>query len=236
MIAMIYRRGFMRNMLSSLLTGFFVFLIGTTPVFANSGYRGGHERHGQEVRHEKRDSLWHGDIHHFREHDFDKWRSGHWIHDFRGGRESWWWVAGGLWYVYPAPLYPYPDPYTPPGVIIDVVPGTSSPYYYHCENPEGYFPYVEQCVGVWERVSSIPAPVESPRDKDYRQLNTYADEFYHIDVVDPDAREKLKILKNKVALFRKPLPKRKYNAMDVLKDSEDLRDRILAKEKELSRR
>ena len=31
-----------------------------------------------------------------------------------GSRFGWWRVVGGLWYWYPTPIYPYPDPYTPP--------------------------------------------------------------------------------------------------------------------------
>ena len=34
-----------------------------------------------------------------------------------GGRGGWWWVVGDAWYYYPQPVYPYPDPYTPPVVV-----------------------------------------------------------------------------------------------------------------------
>ncbi|MGA7181119.1 MAG: hypothetical protein WBX11_16255 [Thiobacillaceae bacterium] len=61
---------------------------------------------------------WHGDIRHFDRHDLDHWRyDGRWRHGWHDGRIGWWWVVGGIWYFYPAPLYPYPDPYVPPVVV-----------------------------------------------------------------------------------------------------------------------
>jgi hypothetical protein len=62
-----------------------------------------------------------------------------------------------------------------------------------------------------------------------------ADEFYHTDFNAPRADEKLKALSKRVEAFRKSLYKRDYNAMDLLRDSEDLKDKISAKRKELAR-
>ena len=65
--------------------------------------------HGREVPH------WgHGDIARFHERDLDRWHGGHWFHGKHFGRLGWWWVVGGAWYFYPAPVCPYPDPYVPP--------------------------------------------------------------------------------------------------------------------------
>ena len=89
-----------------------------------------------EVRREPEQRSWHGDIHHFREYDFDYWRTGHWTRTFHEGRNGWWWVAGGAWYFYPAPIYPYPNPYTPPEIVTEVVPNAPTVYYY-CSNPAG---------------------------------------------------------------------------------------------------
>src|SRR5512142_2931843 len=55
-----------------------------------------------------------GDAHRFRDRDFARWREGHWVHRRHLGRVGWWWVAGGTWYFYPAPVYPYPEPYAVP--------------------------------------------------------------------------------------------------------------------------
>lgn len=54
---------------------------------------------------------------HYYVHDFDRWHGGHWFHGPHGGRPGWWWVIGDSWYYYPAPVYPYPDPYALPMVV-----------------------------------------------------------------------------------------------------------------------
>ncbi|MBN2752371.1 MAG: hypothetical protein JXQ84_06650, partial [Rhodospirillaceae bacterium] len=89
----------------------------------------------------------------------DDWGRGHWRHDWHDGRFGWWWVVGGLWYFYPAPIYPHPDPYTPPGAVV----APSSQYAYYCANPAGYYPSVAQCLMPWQMVSlTAPAPVAAP--------------------------------------------------------------------------
>lgn len=72
---------------------------------------------------------------------------------------------GPVWYpwYYPYPYpYPYPYYYSPPPVVIETGPQEyiyQSPqpaapsYWYHCGNPEGYYPYVKQCPGGWEKVA-----------------------------------------------------------------------------------
>jgi hypothetical protein len=125
------------------------------------------------------DRAWHGDIHHFHERDFAHWRGGHWFHGWYGGRYTWWWIAGGMWYPYPAPVMPYPDPYQPPVVVVQpapnadanvtstaplaqppaAVPPPAAPqYWYHCSNPEGYYPYISQCQGGWQKVPAGAPP------------------------------------------------------------------------------
>jgi len=93
------------------------------------------------------DPHWHdNDIHHFNDHDYGVWRGGHWFHGPYGGRAGWWWIVGGVYYFYPAPIYPYPDPYVPPAV-------TPAPaYWFYCSNPPGYYPYVPQCAVPWQQV------------------------------------------------------------------------------------
>ena len=68
------------------------------------------------------DRAWRGDIRHFESRDLHQWRSGSWRHGSHGGRIGWWWVIGGLWYFYPEPVYPYPDPYRPPVVVFEQAP------------------------------------------------------------------------------------------------------------------
>jgi len=60
------------------------------------------------------DARWHGHIERFHEHDWDLCRRGYWRHEFHDGRWGWWWIVGPIWYYYPEPVYPYPNPYEPP--------------------------------------------------------------------------------------------------------------------------
>jgi hypothetical protein len=99
------------------------------------------------------DGDWHGgggwhdhDIHHFNDHDFDRWRGGHWYHGWHGGRVGWWWLVGADWYFYPSPVYPYPNPYVPPYAA----PG--APAWYYCPPAQTYYPYVASCPVPWQVV------------------------------------------------------------------------------------
>jgi hypothetical protein len=197
----------------------------------------------------------HGDIHLFHEHDYDHWREGRWFNGFHEGRNGWWWIVGGLWYFYPAPVYPFPNPYTPPDVVVETIPvapmgAPPSSYVYYCVNPAGYYPYVPQCYGSWQRVVSnavaappvaqapvvsppappsmppVSAPALSQREIDDRQLNSYAAEFQNVDLRDRHARTTLKNLEKQVEVFRQSLYQRGYNAMDILRDAENLQHRI----------
>ena len=113
----------------------------------------------RDHRHElERRGIWHGDIHRFGEHDFALWRGGRWVHGRHEGRRGWWWIAGGIWYFYPAPVYPYPDPYLPPGAVVPLAPGAQR-FWYYCTNPAGYYPYVPQCGTPWQAVpENAPTP------------------------------------------------------------------------------
>ena len=94
------------------------------------------------------DRHWHGDIHAFHDRDIGYWRAGHWFHGRHDGMQGWWWVVGPTFYFYPAPVYPYPDPYVPP-VASAAPPG---PSWYYCANPQGYYPYVPRCSVPWQAV------------------------------------------------------------------------------------
>lgn len=114
------------------------------------------------------DRHWRGhDIQHFHDRDFGRWQSGYWHHGPHLGRLGWWWVAGGLWYFYPQPVYPYPDPYVPPVVVVPrqapvpVEPAVVAPapqYWYYCDESKAYYPYVATCRGGWRQVPATPAP------------------------------------------------------------------------------
>ena len=110
-----------------------------------------------------RDRDWrhHNDMRRFHDHDFDYWRGGRWFHGRHEGRDGWWWIIGGGWYFYPAPVYPYPDPYRPPVVAVQPDPGPSQ-YWYYCPDPPGYYPYVAACRTPWTQVVPQAAPPPPP--------------------------------------------------------------------------
>ena len=194
----------------------------------------------------------HGDIHHFHDYDYGYWRGGFWSQGFHDGRMGWWWVVGPSWYYYPAPVYPYPDPYIPPGVVVEHAPSavvSAAPsYVYFCREPAGYYPYVAQCFRPWQRVlttsspstvvvqttqqpttsapPALPVNEDSMRTADDRQLNAFAVELQDIDAKDKHARAHLKDLEKRVEAYRQTLYNRQYNAMDILRDAENLQKRI----------
>ena len=110
------------------------------------GFRGG-DFHGR-------------DFGHFGPGELHAWRGGGWRHEWHDGRFAWWWVAGGLWYFYPVPIYPYPT-YVPPAIVVQQpppVPAGLPPaqFWYFCDNPQGYYPYVASCNGPWREVPTTP--------------------------------------------------------------------------------
>lgn len=98
-------------------------------------------------------ARWQGDIRRFHEHDIGRWRGGRWYQGRHIGRLGWWWIVGPTWYFYPAPIYPYPDPFLPPA---DIRPIGPPQYWYYCANPPGYYPYVPQCRVDWQKVHATP--------------------------------------------------------------------------------
>lgn len=74
-------------------------------------------------------------------------------------------VGGPYLYWHPAPIYYYyPPPYyavepaapaEPPVYIEQDMsrPAAATPYYwYYCEKPQGYYPYIKECPGGWRAV------------------------------------------------------------------------------------
>lgn len=75
---------------------------------------------------------------------------------------------------YPYPYYPYPYNYYPPVVVAPSQPPVyveqSAPpvttqqapsaqdnyYWYHCDKPDGYYPYVKECPSGWQKVTPTP--------------------------------------------------------------------------------
>ena len=102
-------------------------------------------------------------VHSFREHfvarfgvgDRAVWTHGRWNHGRHNGRFGWWWWAGGAWYFYDAPVYPYPD-YVSTTYYED--PGQGGAYWYWCNDPRAYYPYIQTCNGPWQPVPAGANP------------------------------------------------------------------------------
>jgi hypothetical protein len=71
---------------------------------------------------------------------------------------------GPFWRPYwgPSPYaYPYASPYAYPPIVVQPSPQVSVQppppnYWYYCDNPKGYYPYVQQCPGGWRPVNPTP--------------------------------------------------------------------------------
>jgi hypothetical protein len=80
------------------------------------------------------------------------------------GRLGWWWFAGGLWYFYNGPVYPYPA-YVSEDYADDEEDGAGypgGPTWYYCSNPQGYYPYIKNCPGGWLTVVPNVTPPSPP--------------------------------------------------------------------------
>lgn len=153
--------------MKSLMLVFFT-LATLVPMAANADRGDGRRRDG--VRHDgiRHDDgrRWHGDIRVFQNRDLPRWRAGNWHHGVHQGHLGWWWVVGGLWYLYPQPVYPYPDAYTPPVVVVQppspAMPGALAPQtqnWYYCTSARSYYPYVPSCPEGWKAVPATPPDV-----------------------------------------------------------------------------
>ena len=130
------------------------------------------ERRDQRAHHEFREH----DVRRFDRHDIGVWRDGLWRHEMFNGLLGWWWVSGGVWYHYEAPVYPYPlvvsgmafappvvvMPGAPPMVVQQVAPPPppqppqQQQVWYYCDNPAGYYPYVATCSMPFRPVAARP--------------------------------------------------------------------------------
>jgi hypothetical protein len=94
-------------------------------------------------------------------HDFDRFGFGF------GFWDPWWGWDSAQYWGYPYPYYyPYyypPNPayYAPPPGPAPQAPvqATGAPpqqFWYYCDNPQGYYPYVANCSGAWRQVAPTP--------------------------------------------------------------------------------
>jgi hypothetical protein len=93
-------------------------------------------------------------------HDRVFFRGSVWIGPGWGGGGPWWWGP---------PYYPYYPYYPEPPVVIQQQPPayvepTPQPegqyYWYFCQDPQGYYPYVKKCPSGWLKVIPQTPPDE----------------------------------------------------------------------------
>jgi len=104
----------------------------------------------------------HHDFAHFSVDEHARWVGGRWNHGWHNGRYGWWWFAGGAWYFYTSPIYPYPGYVSDYYVDADdegVPPGQ---YWYYCQSPPGYYPYIRRCMVPWQPVPAAAPPSYGP--------------------------------------------------------------------------
>ena len=127
------------------------------PAIANPP-SGGHWSHGGPHF-----TFAHRDFQHFTPVERRSWTIGHWSHGWHRGHFGWWWFAGGLWYFYTAPIYPYPGYVSDYYADEDYGPNyPGGPVWYYCANPPGYYPYVRTCSIPWRPVPAAAAPGYGP--------------------------------------------------------------------------
>ncbi len=105
----------------------------------------------------------------FHGHDFAQftpqehqtWSRGTWQHTWHNGHFGWWWDCDDFWFFYLEPIYTFPtfvsyyydDDYYGDGYGNGYGYGASDYSWYWCDEPEGYYPYVQTCEVPWRPVS-----------------------------------------------------------------------------------
>ena len=118
------------------------------------GVQGGQEQSRTMTSHQFHGFHGH-DFAHFTSQEREHWKHGNWHHGRHHGRNGWWFVADDFWFFYDSPIYPYPgyvSYYYDDGYYGD----QSDYYWYWCDDPQGYYPYVQECNGPWIPVAPTP--------------------------------------------------------------------------------
>lgn len=80
------------------------------------------------------------------------WRGHYWGHRFYWGGSimlgPWWYP----WYPYPYGYYAAPPSYVQPPQVYVQPQQPQQSYWYYCQDPKGYYPYVQSCPGGWMKV------------------------------------------------------------------------------------
>jgi hypothetical protein len=82
-----------------------------------------------------------------------------WGHHGWGAPHVWWgprvYIGPPVVWV-PAPYYRAPVVVESPPVYVQQPPAATG-YWYYCQDPRGYYPYVSQCPGGWTAVAPTPS-------------------------------------------------------------------------------
>ncbi len=158
----------MKRHLISMFTVTVLCVAAVLPAWAE-GRHDGRDEGRRDYRHNARGWVGERDIRHFENRHITVWRGGSWRHGEHEGRVGWWWIAAGMWYFYPQPVYPYPDPYIPPVVVVQPAPAPqptapvvqppSAQNWYYCVASKSYYPYVSSCPAGWKTVPATPSGV-----------------------------------------------------------------------------
>jgi hypothetical protein len=99
-------------------------------------------------------------VSHFSGAQRQAWSHGHWWHGRHHGHDGWWWFAGGGWFFYPYAVYPYPDYVSGTADYEDgyYAGAAANNAWWYCDNPAGYYPYVQNCMVPWRPVNPPPPP------------------------------------------------------------------------------
>lgn len=106
--------------------------------------------------------AWHGGGGHHGGWQRSGWHRGGWYGGYWGPRVF---IGGPFWYPgpYAYPYPPYAAPVYQPPVVVEPPPSPayveprSSTYWYYCQDPPGYYPYVASCSGEWQQVAPQPS-------------------------------------------------------------------------------
>jgi hypothetical protein len=92
------------------------------------------------------------DVTRFTPQQREAWTHGSWHHTWHHGHFGWWWFLNDFWFFYPEPFYPFPS-YV--GTYYDEYDDgyADDGYWYWCDDPRGYYPYIQECESDW-----IPVP------------------------------------------------------------------------------
>ncbi len=140
------------------------------PLSTYAAHSGGHSTY---AAHSGGHSGWTG--HHTAWHGYyGGYHGGHYGGHYWGPHFYWGgsFVLGPWWYPwypyygygYAAPYYGYAAPRDyaqQPQVYVDPQ-QTQQNYWYFCQDPQGYYPYVKNCPGGWMKVTPQPAPPSQP--------------------------------------------------------------------------